>query len=94
MLNPGNIKSYDKLWAVLSVDSRGFEGLCAINTPIGPQVAVTGDEKILRLYIETIMRGQAAGELKDSGMRIVVAEYSRSSTTDPDSAQESGGDNG
>lgn len=78
--NPGNIKPYDKLWAILSVDSRGNEGICAINTPIGPQVAVTGEKKILEIYLEAIKQGM--GEVKTAKLEIVIAEYTRTSLKD------------
>ncbi len=74
MLNPGNVKPYDKLWAILSVDSRGNEGIVAINTSIGPQVAVTGERRILEIYLKEIRRGM---DEVPQNLKIVLAEYSR-----------------
>lgn len=83
MHNPGNVKPYLKLWAILSIDKNGNEGICGINTPIGPQIAVTGEKRILDIYLEQVHSGQAKKELVEAGMKIVVAEYTRSNTTEP-----------
>lgn len=80
--NPGNKKPYDKLWAILSVDKNGNEGICAINTPIGPQVAITGEQKLLDMYIDVISKESAKRELSETNLKIVIAEYSRSKTED------------
>lgn len=70
-----NTKPYDTLWAILSQDKNGNEGICALNGPLGPQVAVTGEKRILQMYLEEIMRGQdQANAFK---MKIILAEYKR-----------------
>lgn len=74
-LNPGNKKPYDTLWALLSIDKNGNEGIVALNTPIGPQVAVTGEERMMAIYIEAAVVGRA--EANNSGMRIVIGEFKR-----------------
>lgn len=71
-----NQKPFPKLYAVLSVDAQGREGLCAVNTPIGPQVAVTADQKLLNMYVEAIKIGQRQAEVPP-GMKIIIAEYDR-----------------
>lgn len=76
--DPGNVMPYETLWAVLSRDSDGNEGLCAINTPIGPQVAITGSERVLELYLEAIKGGEA--EAKAAKKQIVVGTFSRTAT--------------
>lgn len=85
--NPENVKPYDALWAVLSVDSKGREGICAINTPIGPQVAVTGEKRLLAMYVEQIRMGLNEAMIADK--KIVLAEFSRTGTKAIDSDMES-----
>lgn len=70
-----NAKPYDKIWAVLSVDKNGNEGICAINTPIGPQVAVTGEKFILDMYLKEITKGK--DEARNAQVSIVLAEFTR-----------------
>lgn len=77
--NPGNKKPYDMLWAVLSQDEKGREGICAINTPIGPQVAITGEKRMLELYVDILSSDDAATEARKSKMKIIVAEFKRTS---------------
>jgi hypothetical protein len=80
--NPDNEKPYDILYALISVDARGNEGICAINTPIGPQVAITGEKRVLDIFIKSVSTPSSRAEAKSAGKRIVVAEFSRKSTTD------------
>jgi hypothetical protein len=71
----------DKLYAIISVDQKGNEGLVALNTPhMGPQLAVTGDTKILKYYKEIVRSGFV--ESKAAGMVIKVAEFTRTQTSD------------
>lgn len=75
-----NNKPYDKLWALLSVDKNGNEGICALNTPIGPQVAVTGETRLLEIFIKETKNGHE--EAKQANVKIVVAEFTRTGTRD------------
>lgn len=76
MINPPNLKPIKTLWAILSVDKNGNEGLCLLNVPeVGPQLAVTGSERILQVYKDCALRGM--GEAKAAGLEIVVAEFTR-----------------
>lgn len=81
--HPVNKKPYDKLYAVLSVDKRGFEGLVVLNIPMfGPQLAVTGDEKNLDHFVQ--IAKAAMSEAQDAGLKIVIGEFQRTKTTELD----------
>lgn len=82
MKNPGNVKPYDKLWAIMSVDLLGNEGMCMISTQYGPQLAVTGSESLLELFLKDINTDQGRGEAKEAGLKIVIGEFTRTKTTD------------
>lgn len=68
-----------QLFAVISIDPKGTEGLCLLNTPYGPQLAVTGDDRLLGMYLEAVKRGQRDGEVP-AHLKIAVAQFSRTST--------------
>lgn len=76
-----NTKPLDVLWAVMSRDKKGNEGICAINTSIGPQVAVTGEKRLLDLYVDTVKRGK---DEVPNDLEIVIAEFKRTETTKVD----------
>lgn len=76
---PENKKPYNTLWAVLSVDSKGNEGICAIHTPIGPQVAVTGEKKILDIYLDVLTGNK---EAQQNGRKLIVGAFLRKKDLD------------
>lgn len=76
-----NTQPYKKLWAIISVDRKGNEGICMLAGPFGPQLAVTGDKKLLETMKGMIQTMEARKECHDAGLRVVVAEYSRTDTT-------------
>lgn len=83
VFNPGNKEPCTKLWAILSVDKVGNEGICVINVPVlGLQVAVTSSPKVLEYYKKEISHPAAMAEVESVGMRIVIGEFTRSETRD------------
>lgn len=76
-----NRHPYPTLWAVLSVDRNGNEGICLISGPHGPVLAVTGDESILKIYKDTVSSMDALTEAHAAGLKIVIGEYQRVNTT-------------
>lgn len=75
-----NTHPYSILWAILSVDEKGNEGICVLNTPIGPKVAVTGEKRLLEHYVHMIKNADR-NEVPQN-FKIVVAEYHRATTTE------------
>lgn len=80
--NPGNQHPYDKFWAILSVDKKGNEGICMLSGPFGPQLAVTGSKKNLEEMRKQIDQMDARMEAHTFGVKIVIAEYTRTGTID------------
>lgn len=73
--NPGNVRHYDSLWAILSVDAEGNEGICVIDIPgFGPRVAVTGEPKHFEMLREA---AKSAKHEVPKGMKIVAARFNR-----------------
>jgi hypothetical protein len=77
-----NTKPIDKMWGILSVDKKGNEGFVAMNTSIGPQLAVTGSEKVLEMYKNAARQG--FHEARAAGVKIVVAQFARIKDADFD----------
>ncbi len=78
-----NVKKYDKLWVLVSVDRLGLEGLVMLNMPgLGPALAVTGDEGNLKKYIEVTKSFDAQVEAHEAGVKIKIAEFTRTGTKD------------
>lgn len=73
-----NERPCNKLWALLSIDPQGNEGIVAMNTPIGPQVGITMEPRILEIYKQTARDG--FNEAKAAGVKLVVAEFVRAGT--------------
>jgi uncharacterized alpha/beta hydrolase family protein len=80
--HPINKIPYEKMWAILSVDKKGNEGICMLQTPFGPQIAVTGADGNLQAMLEMVKTMDARQEAHNAGLRIVVGEFTRTSTTD------------
>lgn len=76
-----NTQPIHKFFALLSRDKNGNEGICMLNVPgLGPQLAVTADEKNLARYTEICGSMDARMEAHSAGLEIVIAEFDRVST--------------
>lgn len=75
-----NQKPYDKVWALLSRDTDGNEGICMLNGPVGPVLAVTGTLDVLEMYKRQISTDQAKAEILEAGVSVVVGEFTRTGT--------------
>lgn len=74
--DPGNVHPYDKLWALLSIDEKGNEGIIGLNGPAGPMQAITGSKTVLLMMKDAVLKtGQDLGDKK-----IVLAEYTRTNS--------------
>lgn len=81
MFNPPNKKPLPNLWAVMSRDEKGNEGILAgFIAPFGMVPLVTGDPKVLK-HFEQVARAQL-GEIADDGMQVFIAQYGRTSERD------------
>ena len=75
-----NVKPYEKVWAILSRDKDGNEGICLMQGPFGPTLAVTGEEKNL-IYLKSVATSmEARTEVHSAGMNLVVGEFQRVGT--------------
>lgn len=74
--DPGNVHPYDKLWAILSVDEKGNEGIIGLNGPAGPVQAITGSKTVLLMMRDAVLKTDQPLE----GKKIVLAEYTRTNT--------------
>lgn len=73
----------DKLYALISVSKTGDEGICMLDLPeVGPQLAVTGDLKLLAALMKVAGSTEARIEAHNQGYKIKVAEYKRTDTRD------------
>lgn len=73
-----NTQPCDKLWAILSVDRKGNEGICQLNLPIvGPTVAITGSFKILQVYKDFIKTEQSLKEAMAQDVTMRIGEFTR-----------------
>lgn len=74
-----NTKPQDKLFAILSVDRDGNEGICMLNMPgIGPVLGVIGDENNLATLKNVARKG--IDEAWSEGLKIVIGEFMRTDT--------------
>ncbi len=78
--DPGNLQPIQKLWAWLSVDENGNEGICAVTSvnDRGETVhiaLVTADPKLL-----AICQAMADDIKKHTNKRIICAEFERRKT--------------
>lgn len=81
MHRPENTKPYDKLYALISVDKNGNEGIVMMNMPMaGPQVAVTGDQEILDHYVKVASTMETRMQVHNAGLKIVIGEFVRTET--------------
>ena len=73
-----NVKPYDKLYAILSVDKNGNEGICVLNINGERFVAVTGEIENINLLKKNAI--EAKQEAIAGGLKLVVAEFERVKT--------------
>jgi hypothetical protein len=77
--NPPNTHPYKKLWAILSVDAQGNEGIIAVDGPVGPMQAVTGSEIVRQHLLQAVADAHMEG-VSFPGKRLVLAEFERTKT--------------
>lgn len=72
--NPGNTKPLDELFAFVSVDSRGWEGICGVIAVdhTQPMQLVTGE-----LRIAETMKSAANSIAARTGMRVRLVRFKR-----------------
>ena len=75
-----NVKHYETLYAIMSRDKKGNEGICVFGSPIGALVMVTGEEKNLENFLAMAKEDNAAKQAYGSGLEIVLAEFTRTKT--------------
>ena len=76
-----NKKPAEKLWAILSRDKNGNEGICVLDVPgFGPTAAVTMDERRRDTYELICSKPSAQHEMAKAGLVAVVAEFTRAGT--------------
>lgn len=72
-----NIHPYEKLWAILSVDKDGNEGILGMATSYGVAPAITGSPSVLEALRQQV-RLDPNVDLQRH--KIVVGEFIRSNT--------------
>lgn len=72
-----NTRPLTKLYAVLSVDQNGNEGIVVMDIG-GPKPAVTGDPELAGMLVRLAREGRSE---VPNNLKIVLAEFDRSNTT-------------
>lgn len=70
--DPENLKPIDTLWAIISRDESGNEGIVAAQMGMNMVPFITGDKKVLNL-----MREAALANKQGTSKSIYIVEYSR-----------------
>jgi hypothetical protein len=70
-------KPHTTIWAILSVDKDGNEGICAIEPGIPCMTADPENLEMMKALCSTV---DAREEAEESGFKIVIAEFIRGKT--------------